>query len=220
MDEDLKKSIMTTGTSLVGIVCKNGIVMAGDRRTTAGGIVMNKDKLKVDMINDYLVISGTGIASDIELAKKLIRAQLKLKELKDRKRPTVREAAGMITMMSYNNIRQPSMIPFMAGLMVGGLNEDGNAELYSVEPAGSAVKVEDFDANFSSGMPYILGLLEREWKKGMTIEEGVELALNAIKSSSERDVASGNGIDVLTITKDGINHVSRQKLEKIYKEHD
>ncbi len=218
MDEDLKKNIMTTGTSLVGIVCKNGVVMAGDRRTTAGGIVMNKDKLKVDMINEYLVISGTGVASDIELAKKLIRAQLKLKELKDRKRPTVREATGMITMMSYNNIRQPSMIPFMAGLMVGGINEDGTAELYSVEPAGSAVKVEDFDANFSSGMPYILGLLEREWKKDMTIEEGVELALEAIKSSSERDVGSGNGIDVFTITKEGINHVSKQKLEKIYKE--
>ena len=220
MDTDLKKNILSTGTSLVGIVCKDGVVMAGDRKTTAGGqIVVNKNKQKVCQLNDYLVISGTGIASDIEISKKLITAQLKLKELKDKKRPTVKEAANMIAMTSYKNIRQPSMIPFTAGLMVGGLNENGEAELYSVEPAGSVTEIEDFDANFSSGMPYILGLLERQYKKDIPLKEGIELAIEAIKSSSERDTASGCGIDVFTITKDGIKHVSKQKIEKVYKEH-
>jgi proteasome beta subunit len=220
MDENLKKNILTTGTSLVGIVCKDGVIMAGDRKTTAGGqIVMNKNKQKVCQLNDYLVISGTGTASDIELAKKLITAQLKLKELKDKKTPTIKEAANMIAMSSYKNIRQPSMIPFMAGLMIGGLNENGEAELYSVEPAGSVMAVEDFDANFSSGMPYILGLLERTYKPGLSIEEGIELAIEAIKSSSERDTASGHGVDVFTITKEGIKHISKQKVEKVYKEH-
>jgi 20S proteasome alpha/beta subunit len=107
----------------------------------------------------------------------------------------------------------------MAGLMVGGLDENGNAELYSVEPAGSTMLVEDFDANFSSGMPYILGLLERQYKKGLSIAEGVELAIEAIKSSSERDTASGHGVDVFTITKEGIKHISKQKVEQVYQEH-
>jgi len=220
MDAVLKNNILTSGTSLVGIVCKDGIVMAGDRKTTAGGhIVMSKNTQKVTAITDYLVISGTGMSSDIELAKKLIKAQLKLKELQDKKQPTIKEAANMIAMTSYKNIRQPSMIPFMAGLMVGGLDKDGTAELYSVEPAGSVMKVEDFDANFSSGMPYILGLLERMYKPGLSIEEGVELAIEAIKSSSERDTASGHGIDVFMITKDGIKHISKQRVENVYKEH-
>jgi len=221
MDQDLKKNILTTGTSLVGIVCKNGIVMAGDRKTTAGGrIVMSKNTQKVTDITPYLVVSGTGTSSDIEIAKKLIRAQLKLKELRDNKRPTIKEAANMIAMMSYKNIRQPSMIPFRAGLMVGGVNEDGTTELYSVEPAGSTIKIEDFDANFSSGRPYILGLLERQYKKGLSMEEGIELAIEAIKSSSERDTASGHGVDVFSITSEGIKHISKQKVEKVYKEHD
>ena len=111
------------------------------------------------------------------------------------------------------------MVPFMAGLMVGGLNEDGTAELYSVGPDGSIVKVEDFNANFSSGMPYILGFLERTYKENMTMEEGIELAIESIKSSSERDTASGHGIDVFTITSEGIKHVSKQKVEAVYKEH-
>lgn len=220
MDTDLKKNILSSGTSLVGIVCKDGVIMAGDRKTTVGGqIVMSKDTQKVTAITDYLVISGTGTSSDIELAKKLIKAQLKLKELRDKKRPTVKEAANMIAMTSYKNIRQPSMIPFMAGLMVGGLDENGKAEIYSVEPAGSVMKIKDFDANFSSGMPYILGFLERQYRKNLSIKEGVILAIESIKSSSERDTASGCGIDVFTITKDGINHISKQKVEKVYKEH-
>jgi len=219
MDKDLKKNILSAGTSLVGIVCKNGIVMAGDRRTTAGGrIIMSKNTQKVCLINDYLVISGTGIASDIEIAKKLIRAQLKLKELRDKQRPTVKEAANLIAATNYRNTRQPAMIPFMAGLMVGGLNKDGTTELYSVEPAGSTMRVEDYDANFSSGMPYILGMLEKMYKKGLSMEEGMGLAIDAIKSSSERDPASGSGIDVFTIASDGIKHVTEQKVEKLYKE--
>ena len=221
MDADLKNNILSTGTSLVGIICKDGIVMAGDRKTTAGGhIVMSKNTQKVCPVNDYLVISGTGTASDIEVAKKLIRAQLKLKELRDKKKATVKEAANLIAASNYRNIRQPSMIPFMAGLMVGGVDEDGKTELYSVEPAGSTMKVEDFDANFSSGMPYILGMMEKTYRKNLTMEEGIEMAIDAIKASSERDTASGCGIDVFKITKDGIKHSSKRRMEKEYKEHD
>ena len=221
MDAELKKNIMSSGTSLVGIVCKDGVVMAGDKRSTAGGqIVMNKNSDKIIPINEYLITSGTGVASDIDMLQKLAKAQLRIKELRDKKRPTVKEAANLIAAINYRNIRQPAMIQFIAGLMVGGLNENGKTELYSVEPAGSVMKVEDYDANFSSGMPYILGLLERSYKKDLTVSEAVILAIEAIKSASERDTASGHGIDVFTITKDGINHVAKQKVEKVYKEHE
>ncbi|MFH1238364.1 MAG: hypothetical protein ABIH79_03190 [archaeon] len=220
MDEDLKKNILSSGTSLVGLVCKNGIVMAGDRKTTVGGqIVMNKNSDKIIPINEYLITSGTGVSSDIDMLQRLVKAQLRIKELRDKKRPTVKEAANLIAAVNYKSIRQPTMIQFIAGLMVGGVNEDGLTELYSIEPAGSVMKIEDFDANFSSGMPYILGLLEKSYKKDLTVEEGVELATEAIKAASERDTASGCGIDVFTITKDGIKHVSKQRVEKVYKEH-
>ena len=219
MDAELKKNIMSSGTSLVGIVCKDGVVMAGDRRSTAGSIVMNKNSDKIIPINEYLITSGTGVASDIDMLQKIAKAQLKIKELRDKKRPTVKEAANLIAAISYKNIRQPTMIQFIAGLMVGGVNEDGTAELYSVEPAGSVMVVKDFDANFSSGMPYILGLLERSYKQDTTVEEGVELAIEAIKAASERDTGSGQGVDVFTITKEGIKHISKQRVEKVYTEH-
>ncbi|MFZ5955405.1 MAG: hypothetical protein ACOYT4_03190 [Nanoarchaeota archaeon] len=219
MNEDLSKNILKTGTSLVGIKCKDGIIMAGDRKATAGGqIVMNKNAKKVVQINDYIVTSGTGMSSDIDMLQKIIKAELKLKQLREKRRPTVKEVANLVAMITYKNIRQPQMIMFMAGMMVGGVNEDGTAELYSIEPAGSVMQVEDFDANFSSGMPYILGLLERLYKKDMSVEEGVKIAIEAIKASSERDTGSGYGIDVFTITKKGIEQISKQRAEYIYKE--
>jgi len=213
MDDDLKKNIMKSGTSILGIVCKDGIVMAADRRATAGNMVMSKSTDKAIKLNDYLVVSGTGTASDIDMLQRVITAELRLKELRSKTRPSVKEAANLIANMAYRNIRQPTMIPFIAGTLVAGYNEDGTFELYSIEPAGSTMKVEDYDANFSSGMPFILGLLERQYKKDITVKEAVELAVEALKSSTQRDVGSGNGMDVFTITKDGITKViSKQPL--------
>lgn len=218
MDEDFKKNILKTGTTILGIVCKDGVVMAADRQSTAGTIVMSKNAEKVFPVNDYLVISGTGMVSDLRRVPKFLSAELKLKELKSRSRPTVREASNLLAQMNYSGIRQPSMIPQQAGFLLAGFNENGETELYSIEPAGSSMKVEDYDANFGSGMPYVLGLLERQYKPGITIKQGIELAKEALKSSTQRDVGSGYGIDIYTITKDKIEKVVSQTIDSTYRD--
>lgn len=212
MDEDLKKNILKTGTSLVGLVCKDGIVMAAERQGTVGDIIFSKNERKVVKINDYLILSGTGVASDIEMLRKLVAAELRLKHLKSKQRPTIKEAANLIGMLSYNNIRQMSMIPFIAGTLVAGFNEDGSFELYTIEPAGTVSKVEDYDANLSGGMPFILGLLERKYNKNLTVKDGVELAIECMKSATQRHVGSGFGIDVFAVTKEGIKQVVSQEI--------
>ena len=218
VDEDIKKSILKSGTSLVGIVCKDGVVMASDRQSTAGNIVMSKNSEKTKQINDYLLISGTGMVSDIQRIAKLLPAELKLKELKSKSRPSVKQSASLMANILYSGIRQHSMIPMQAGFLLSGFNEEGTCELYSIEPAGSVVKVEDYDANFGSGMPYAIGLLERQYKKNMTIEQGIELAIESVKSSTQRDTGSGHGIDVFTITKEGIKKVVSQEIKPEYKD--
>jgi len=219
MDQELKDSILKTGTTILGIVCKNGIVMAGDRQITAGrSIVASKNYPKVIQINDYLVGSWTGGVADAQRLAKLIAAELKLKELRSRSRPTVKQSANLVSAITYSQVRQMSMIPNIVGTLIAGVNEDGTAELYTIEPAGSVVKIEDYDANFGSGMAYVLGLLERQYRKDITIKEGIGLALEALKASTQRDVFSGYGIDVFTITKDGIKKVVEQEIIAEYKE--
>ena len=128
---EINKNVMKSNTSIVGIVCKDGIVMGGDRRATAGSIIMSKNSQKVVKVNDYIVVSGTGVASDIDLNQRVFSAELKLKELKTKSRPTVREAATLFGMMAYRNIRNPSMIMSVVGMLIAGVNEDGETELYT-----------------------------------------------------------------------------------------
>ncbi len=212
MDAELKNSILKTGTTILGIVCKDGIVMASDRQISAGNLVVSKNYAKTVKINDYLLVSFTGMVSDAQRVVKLLPAELKLKELRAKSRPTVEQAANLLSSILYSGIRQPSMIPMQVGNLIAGFNEDGTMELYTVEPAGSVVKVEDYDANFGSGMPYVLGLLERQYKKDLTLKEGIELAKEALKSSTQRDMGSGYGIDVFAITKEGIKKVVEQQI--------
>ena len=218
MDADLKNSILKTGTSIVGLICTDGVVLASDRRVTAGGsLVVNKNFKKILTVNDRLLTAVTGSVADAQFLLRLVSAELRLKQLKSRRNPTIKESASLLAMMSFKNIRTPSMIPAMVGALVAGVDEDGKASLYTVEPAGSISEVEEYDANFSSGMPYILGLLERQYKKDLTVEQGVELAIECLKASTQRDTASGNGIDVYTLTKDGIKHPISQEIQAVFK---
>ncbi len=218
MEAELKNSILKTGTTILGIVCKDGVVMAADKQSTAGNIVMDKDSEKIKIINDYIAFAGTGLVADIQRSIKIAAAELRLKELRAKSRPSVLNGANLISSLIYGSVRQPSMMQFMVGSLIGGVNEDGTSELYSIDPAGGIKKIKDYDANFGSGMPYVLGLLERQYKKNLSVEEGVKLAIEAIKSSTQRDTGSGHGIDVYAITKDGIKKVVEQTIEPNYKD--
>jgi len=217
MDDELKNNVLKTGTSIIGIVCKDGIVMAADRQVTAGNIAIQKNTKKVFPINSYLVGAWCGVSSDAQVLTKLVSAELRLKQLKSKQRPTVREGANLFASLSFRNIRQFTTIPSIVGTLVAGYNEDGTVELYSIEPAGGIYKVEDYDASFGSGMPYMLGYLERKWEKNISIQDGIEIAKEALKASTQRDTGSGYGLDIFTITKDGIKQVLEQEIVPDYK---
>jgi proteasome beta subunit len=178
---------------------------------------MGKKHQKIQKVNDYILAAYTGGVADLQLAHKILAAELRLKELRSKFRPTVKEAASLLAISTYRNIRTPTMIPNIVGSLIAGIDEDGKASLFTIEPAGGVEKVEDYDANFSSGMPYILGLLERTYKKDLSVKEGIELAKECIKSSTQRDIGSGNGIDVFTITKEGIKHAVSEEIIAEYK---
>jgi len=201
------KGIVKTGTTILGIVCKDGVVMAGDNRATIGQtLIAMKNMRKVYPLNDYLVFSGCGSATEAQKVSKLLTAEMKLKHLRSKSRPTVQQAAGLLSNIQVSE----------SAFILAGIDEDGSASVYEVL-GGMVNKVKDYTASIGSGMPYSLGFLERSWKPGLSVKEGIELAIESIKASSARDVGSGNGIDVYTLTKDGIKKVISQKVEEVYK---
>lgn len=217
MTDEIKESMLKTGTSIVGIVCSDGVVLASDKQVSAGNIVVGKDFQKIIPINDYLSAAITGSVSDAQFLMRLISAELRIKEIKNRRRPTVKESASLLSMITYRSIRSPSMIPSIVGTLIAGVEEDGTAKLFSIEPAGGITEIKDYDANFGSGMPYILGLLERGYKKDINLKQGVQLALEALKSSTQRDTGSGYGIDIYTFSKEGVKKVISQEIQSVFK---
>ncbi len=207
MDQELKDSILKTGTTILGIVCKDGVVMAADRRSNVGHMIYSKSSEKVKALNDYLVFAGCGSATEVQKVAQLLKAELKLKELKSKIQPTVRQSASLLS-----NIQVEA-----SAFILAGLDKDGKCSLYDIL-GGHLSEIEDYTASVGSGMPYVLGLLERQYKKNLSLHEGVELAKEALKSSTQRDSASGNGIDILTISKDGIKKVVEQTIEPNYKD--
>ena len=201
-----------TGTTTVGIVCKDGIILAADRKMTLGGmIVSNKKFQKVIILNEELALTIAGLVSDIQLLVKLIKAQIKLDELRKGKKIKVKEVANLLSNLVYSNARKFSSIPGITGFLLGGKDNEG-FYLYELGMDGSLTKFDDY-ATDGSGMLFATGVLEANYKQNMTIDEGVKLAVKAINASIQRDTASGCGVDVITITKDGTAKVFEQSLD-------
>ena len=205
MNEKLKK-----GTTTIGIVCKDGIVLAADKRATAG-FVVNKRAQKIFKIADEMAITMAGLVSDAQLLTKLIKAELTLKDIQTQRKSTVKEAANLLGGMLYSNIRRPSMIQSIVGFLLAGHDKDG-LHLYDLGIDGSITEVQDYISD-GSGSLFALGVLEANFKKNVPVNEGVKLAIKAITAALQRDTATGNGVDVWTITKEGISPVFHKEIE-------
>jgi proteasome beta subunit len=203
------EKVLKTGTTTVGVVCKDCIILGADKRATAGHFIANKDVDKVQIINDYLAVTTAGTVSDIQLMVKLIKAELKLKELRTKKQPTVEESANLLSSMVYANIRKMSMIPGVSHFLIGGYDTDKH--LFDLYPDGSIAELNDFVSS-GSGSMMAYGVLETKFKAGMSEEEGVNLVIQSLNAAIQRDSASGEGVDVFVIEKKGIRKAFHKML--------
>lgn len=203
------------GTTTVGIVCKDSVILAADRRTSAGYLVADKRTKKVKQISDHMAITTAGLVSDAQLFTRIIRAQLKLLQIRKNKEPSVKEAANLLASLSYVNIRRPSMVPGIVGFLLGGADKYGY-HLYELGIDGSIAKADDYKSD-GSGSIVAIGVLETLYKKDMSTDEGVSLAIRAINAALQRDLATGNGIDVFVVNKDGVKQVFGKELDMTVK---
>jgi proteasome beta subunit len=211
MDDNIKNSVKK-GTTTVGILCKDGIVLAADKRASAGNFVADRDTDKVHKVNDDMAITMAGLVSDAQLILKLTRAELRLKQIRNAKKSSMKEAANLIANIFYQNIRKPSMVPGIVAFLLGGRDTNG-FHLYDIGIDGSLSKRKDF-VSTGSGSMMAYGVMETLYKEGMSIDEGVVLAKKAINSAIQRDTATGDGIDIFTITDKGVRKVETQILKK------
>jgi len=207
---------MKTGTTTVGVLSDEGVVLAADKRSTLGGrIIYSKKSEKVAPVNERAVITQSGTVSTIQLVKKVLRARIRLKELDGGRTLHVKEIAQILSRLNFSNARNPR--PEISQWLLGGYDE--KPRLFDVMPDGAvfeAQKEEGYLAS-GSGMMFALSVLEDRYKEDMSLEEAKKLAIRAVHSATKRDTASGNGVDVYVIDEDGARHVEKKKIEAVLK---
>lgn len=205
--------VIKTGTTTLGLVCKEGIVLAADKRATAGYMIASKTTEKIHQISDTIAVTMAGTASDAQLLVKISRAEIKLKALRTGQDVSVKEAANLVSRLVYDNIRKFSSIPGISHFILAGKDSTGFG-LYDLFPDGTVDKCEDYISS-GSGSVMVFGVLETLYKKGMTLDEGIKLAVKCLNASIQRDAASGSGFDVITITNDGIKKVMEKDISPV-----
>jgi proteasome beta subunit len=196
---------LKTGTTTVGIVCSDGVVLAADKRATSGYFVADKRADKVYRITDSIAITTAGGVSDIQLLVKLIKAEIKLKTLRAKREPNVKETANLLAGLVYSNIRKFSAIPGISHFILGGKDKFG-FHLYDIFADGSLTECDEYISS-GSGSYMAYGVLDTLYKKEMKVKDAVELSTKAVNAALQRDVATGEGIVVMTITKEGVKKV-------------
>ncbi|MFO7792488.1 MAG: archaeal proteasome endopeptidase complex subunit beta [Candidatus Saliniplasma sp.] len=206
MDEidDMKKK----GTTTVGIVCDGGVVLATEKRATKGHMIAHKDTRKLFQIGDNMALTISGLVGDGQAISRFLSSEVELYRLKRNKDMSVKAASTLLSNMLLGR----RMMPYFVGLLVGGVDDDGG-HVYSLDMAGGAIS-DDYVSE-GSGSPFVYGVLEDHYETGMSVEDGVDLAVLCLLVSSSRDSASGDGIRVAKIKRDiGFEEIDEEEIDK------
>ena len=185
------------GATTIGVVFSDGVILASEKRVTYGSMIMSKTVKKVFRITDHVGAACAGLVSDMQILAREIEAQAKLFTY-DTKRPmSVKAVAKVMSNVLFNR----RMIPLITQTIVGGMDDD-KPEIYVLDVLGSLLP--DTYAAVGSGAQMATGVLEQGYMDNMSQKDAKALVLKAIKSAVRRDVMSGDGVDILIATKDGI----------------
>jgi len=185
------------GATTVGLVCRDGVVLASEKRVSWGRMIMSRSGRKVFRITPNIGLAFAGLVSDMQALARESEAYANLFKLENNRPISVRATAKLIS----NLLFQRRLIPLLMETLVGGVDEEG-AAIYALDPVGSLIP--DKFVSAGTGAPIAMGLLEANYREEMDLEKGAELAFQSIKSAVARDVVSGDGVDMLLIKAGGI----------------
>ena len=200
------ENLAKTGTTTIGLICKDGVLLAAESKASAGYMVVNKEVQKVFQVDDRIGVTIAGMVSDGQQLINLLKAEINLHKLESGEEMKVEAVANLLANIMYAR----RWYPYFTQVIVGGVDSDGY-HLFSFDPSGSCIKEKYVSTG--SGSPFVYGILEKDFRENMSLEEGKKLIKEAIKSASERDMASGGEkIWIAEITKEGFK-LEEEKLK-------
>jgi proteasome beta subunit len=204
---NMPKYVMT-GTTTMGVVCRDGIVLGTDTRATLGTFVAHKRAKKVYAIDDHVAMTIAGGVADAQTVVEMLRANSKLYKY-EKGLPI---PIGAVARLAANVLFQSRYFPFILQSIIGGIDDQGG-HIYALDPLGSVT--EEKYVSTGSGSPVAYGVLEPGYKEGMSVKEAIPLVVRAVNEAMKRDSASGDSFDVAIISKDGYRELTEQEKKGV-----
>lgn len=184
------------GATAVGITYHDGVLLAAEKRVSYGNFVVNKNTKKTFNVTDHVGAACAGMVADMQVLVRQVSALSKIRKLETRRNVEPNSVAKLMSVIMFER----RYFPLLTQVVVGGVTT-GKPEIYTLDPLGSVLP--DRYAAVGTGAEMALGVLDAEYTENMEEEKAKNLALKSIKSSIQRDSASGDGIDLLIISKNG-----------------
>jgi len=196
------------GTTTIGIICNNGVVLATERRATMGNFIASRDAQKIYRITDNAAMTIAGSVGDGQRLARVLQVEAKLFELRRHGLMSI----NALSMLLSNILAENKYVPFYVQILIGGMDPRVGPKIYSLDPLGGRIEEDKF-VSTGSGSPMAYGVLEDRYTPGLSVEEGIELAARALESAMKRDSASGNGMQFCVITPEKFE-ISEREVSK------
>jgi proteasome beta subunit len=190
------------GATAVGITFNDGVVIASEKRIAYGNFLVSKTTKKTFPLTDKVGAACAGLVADMQILALQIRALTKIRKMELKRDVPPNSVAKMISNLMYER----RYFPLLTQVIVGGIID--KPAIYTLDPLGSVLP--DEYAAVGTGAEMALGVLDPQFKEGMSEKDAVDLAIRSIKAATMRDSFSGDGIDVLVITKQGIKEFTEK----------
>ena len=207
-NNDVVNRLTVKGTTTIGVVCKDGVILASDTRVTMGFYVAHKHGKKVYKIDDHLAMTIAGSVADAQRAVDILTTNAKLYKI-DLGRPLpVNSAARILSNLLFS----ARYVPLQAQVLVGGMDDTG-PHVFSIDPFGSLT--EEKCVSTGSGSPVAYGILEDKYREGTPLKEMLPVIIKAVNASMKRDAASGDSFNVVVIDEKGYRDLTEKEKKQL-----
>ncbi len=200
--------LVLKGTTTIGVVCKDGVILASDTRVTMGYYVAHKAGKKVYKIDDHIGMTIAGTVADAQRVVDILTANAQLYKISMNRPMPIATAARIVA----NLLFQARYMPLATQVLVGGIDNSG-PHVYNLDPYGSLT--EEKSVSTGSGSLVAYGILEDKYKEGMAIAELLPIIVKAVNAAMKRDVASGNNYNVTVIDNNGYKELSDEEKKQL-----
>jgi len=205
INKDAVNRLTLKGTTTIGVVCKDGVILASDTRVTMGFYVAHKHGKKIYKIDNHLAMTIAGAVADAQRTVDILTANAQLYKL-NMARPLPVNSAARLTANLLFSAR------FATQILIGGVDDTG-PHVFSIDPFGSLT--EEKCVATGSGSPVAYGILEDRYKEDVSVKELLPVVVKAVNSAMKRDAASGDSFNVAVIDEKGYRELSDDAKKKL-----